>query len=203
MKIYFVRHGSTDNVENKIAQFDNDPLNQKGIDRSKLLAKHFASTKFDLTVSSTHTRAQQTAAFISPNFETSPLFVETSKPSELIGKSKEDVDFKKIINKIIDMYSTDPFWHYSDEENFEDLKKRGLQALEFLKSKNLENILVVSHGNFITLLAGLMIFGQDYPVDISLKFRNFMRITATGVCIFNFEYDKWKLQCWNDTSHLL
>lgn len=86
---------------------------------------------------------------------------------------------------------------------FEDLKKRGLEALEFLKSQNQENILVVSHGNFVALLVGLMMFGENMPVEMSLKLKTFFRFHPTGVSICIFEDNKWKLRCWNDTSHLL
>jgi len=78
-----------------------------------------------------------------------------------------------------------------------------LEALEFLKSQNKENILVVSHANFIAFLAGLMLFGEDFPVEISLKLKNFLRLSNTGVSIFTYEENRWKLQCWNDTSHCL
>ena len=118
-------------------------------------------------------------------------------------KASGNEDVKAILQKIGDMYAVDPNWHYSDEENFEDLKKRGMQALEFLKSQNKENILVVSHGHFVALLLGLMLFGKEFPVEAALLFRNFFRFGNTGVSICKYEDNKWKLQCWNDTSHLL
>lgn len=203
MKIYFVRHGSTDSLEQKIAQPNNEPLNQRGLDQAKELGKRFDETHLDLIISSPHLRAVQTAKAISKNVEVNPLFREVTKPSEIVGISHQDEKFQTIIQKINEMYQLDPSWHYSDEENFEDLKKRGLEALEFLKSQNKENILVVSHANFIALLAGLMLFGEDFPVEISLKLRNFLRLSNTGVSIFTYEENRWKLQCWNDTSHCL
>lgn len=203
MKIYFVRHGSTDSLEQKIAQPNNEPLNQRGLDQAKELGKRFDETHLDLIISSPHLRAVQTAKAISKNVEVNPLFREVTKPSEIVGISHQDEKFQTIIQKINEMYQLDPSWHYSDEENFEDLKKRGLEALEFLKSQNKENILVVSHANFIAFLAGLMLFGEDFPVEISLKLKNFLRLSNTGVSIFTYEENRWKLQCWNDTSHCL
>jgi len=203
MIIYFVRHGSTDSLEKKISQPNDEPLNQRGLDQAKELGKRFAKTQLDLIVSSSHLRAVQTAKAINNDFQISRLFVEIRKPSEVIGRSKEDEDVKAILQKISDMYAADPNWHYSDEENFEDLRKRGVEALEFLKGLNRENILVVSHGHFIALLAGLMMFGEDYSVDISLKLKNFLRLGNTGISIVTYEDGKWKLQCWNDTAHRL
>lgn len=203
MKIYFVRHGSTDSLEKKISQPNNEGLNQKGQNQAKELAKRFSDTQPDLIISSPHLRAVQTAKAINENVQISELFAETRKPKEVIGKSKESEEIKTIFKKIGEMYTIDPSWHYSDEENFEDLKKRGLEALEFLKSQNKENILVVSHANFIALLAGLMLFGKEFPVEVSLKLKNFLRPSNTGVSIFVYENEKWKLLCWNDTSHCL
>ena len=203
MKIYFVRHGSTDSLEKKISQPDNEPLNERGISQANELGKRFANAKIDLVISSPHLRAVQTAKAISEDVQVSVLFAEVRKPKEVIGQSKETEEIKAIFRKIGQMYTIDPTWHYSDEENFEDLKRRGLQALEFLKSQDKENILVVSHANFIALLAGLMLFGENFPVEISLKLKNFLRLSNTGVCIFTYEDERWKLQCWNDTSHCL
>ncbi len=203
MKIYFVRHGSTDSLEKKISQPNNEPLNQRGLEQANELKKRFANTKLDLIVSSPHLRAVQTAKAINNNVQISELFAEVRKPKEAIGQSKESDEIKEIFKKIGEMYTVDPTWHYSDEENFEDLKKRGLLALEFLKLQSKENIVVVSHANFIALLAGLMLFGEIFPVEISLKLKNFLRLSNTGVCIFTYEDEKWKLQCWNDTSHCL
>lgn len=203
MKIYFVRHGSTDSLEKKISQPDDEPLNERGASQAKELGKRFTNTKIDLVISSPHLRAVQTAKEISKDVQTNPLFAEVKKPREVVGQSKESEEIKAILKKIGEMYLIDPSWHYSDEENFEDLKARGLKALEYLQNLNLENVVVVSHGNFMALLAGLMLFGENYPVEISLRLKNFMRLSATGVSIFTYEDNKWKLQCWNDTSHCL
>ena len=203
MKIYFVRHGSTDSLEKKISQPDDEPLNDRGLAQAKELGKRFTNTEIDLVISSPHLRAIQTAREISRDVQTNSLFAEVRKPKEVIGQSKETEEVKSILKKIGEMYLVDPNWHYSDEENFEDLKSRGLKALEYLQKLNLENVVVVSHGNFMALMAGLMMFGENYPVDISLRLKNFMRLSATGVSIFTYEDSKWKLQCWNDTSHCL
>jgi broad specificity phosphatase PhoE len=205
MKVYFVRHGSTDLFEKKFCQTDDEPLNKKGQKQARELGQRFQNIPLDLIVSSSHTRALQTAQAISPHVEVSSLFVEIRKPSEIIGKSKENENTKNILKKIDEMYLADPSWHYSDEENFEDLKKRGIQALDFLISQNKENILVVSHANFISLMAGLMMFGENFPVDLSLRLKNFFRLGNTGVsiCTYDPEKNHWQLQCWNDTSHLL
>jgi uncharacterized phosphatase len=203
MRIYFVRHGSTDSLEKRICQPDKEPLNQKGIEQAKALGKRFLETRLDSIISSPHARALQTARAISSDIIVSSLFAEAKKPKEVVGKSKDDEKIKNILKKISEMYISDPTWHYSDEENFEDLKKRGFKALDFLVSQKGEKTLVVSHGNFIALMVGLMMFGEKYTVDISLRLKNFLRIGSTGVSIFSYQEGEWIMECWNDTSHRL
>jgi broad specificity phosphatase PhoE len=203
MKVLFVRHGSTDSLEKRISQPNDEPLNTKGIEQSNNLARKFSKTKFDLVISSPHARALETAKILAKDVLINDLFAEVRKPKEIIGQSKDDENIRQILRKIGEMYSIDPSWHYSDEENFEDLKNRGIKALEYLKTQNKENVLVVSHGNFIALMIGLMMFGDDYPIKLSLKLKNFFRLSSTGVttCIWNGE--KWSLETWNDISHRL
>ncbi|MDP2724467.1 MAG: histidine phosphatase family protein, partial [Bacteroidales bacterium] len=87
MKIYFVRHGSTDSLEKRISQPNSEPLNKNGVGQAKELAKRFADTQIDLIISSPHLRALQTAQAISASIETSALFAEVRKPKEIIGQS--------------------------------------------------------------------------------------------------------------------
>ena len=89
MKVYFVRHGSTDSLEKKISQPDDESLNERGLAQAKELGKRFANTKIDLVISSPHLRAVQTAKEISKDVQTNPLFAEVKKPKEVVGQSKE------------------------------------------------------------------------------------------------------------------
>ena len=66
MKVYFVRHGSTNSLENNISQPNQEPLNEKGLSQAKELAKRFSHQKIDLIISSSHLRAVQTAQAILP-----------------------------------------------------------------------------------------------------------------------------------------
>jgi len=203
MKIYFVRHGFTDSNKNNINQPPDSVLNQQGIAQAKELSKRFSKITLDVVISSPFSRTVDTAREISPQPILSPLFVEVRKPSEIIGQPKKDDFSQKILKKIYEMSLVDPTWHYSDEENFTDLKARGFAALEFLKHQNKENILVVSHENFIVLLFVLMLFGEDCTVEMYYKIKKFVKLSNTGISICTYDQNQWQLQCWNDTAHLL
>lgn len=204
MNLYFVRHGATDAHEQFKTQTPEEPLNEKGLNQAKKLADRFNDIKLDLIVSSSYTRALQTANFISKKVVASDLFIEARKPSEIVGLSYEDPKAAPVLREVKDKFISDPNWHYSDEENFYDLKKRGKEAIKFLESQTHENILVVSHGNFIGFLTALMLFGDDLTPEITLKFRKFVRLGNTGVSIFTLSHDyDWQLNTWNDQAHLL
>lgn len=203
MKIYFVRHGLTDAFERFETQRDNEPLNAKGREQAKYLAKRFSGTKLDAIITSSHTRAVETANFIGKDVVVSPLFVETKKPSEIVGLAYNHPEAESILRKVKEKFITDTSWHYSDEENFEDLVRRGTKAIELLKSQRKENILVVSHGNFICFLVTQILFGDEMTPQLILKVRNFVKLGNTGVSILTYVDDKWHLETWNDTSHFL
>jgi len=202
MKLYLVRHGNTDSLDNRIYQSLNTPLNDQGIKQAKALAKRLKDENFDLIISSSLTRAKQTAEIIGKEFEESDLFVERKRPSEIVGKSKNDPEVKAIRNKIEESYITDQTWRYSNEENFEDLKLRGERALEFLLAKNKEKILVITHEAFIGVLFGLMMNKDQYDGKMFMKLDNFLWMKNTGISIFNHgEKKDWGIEGWNDRSH--
>ena len=203
MKIYFVRHGSTDAFERFETQRSDEPLNAKGREQAKQLANRFSDVKLDAIISSSYTRAIETASFIGQDFIISSLFVETKKPTEIVGLQYNHPDAEPVLKKVKEKFTTDTSWHYSDEENYDDLVKRGKKATEFLKSQDKENILVVSHGNFICFLVTQILFGDEMTPQLILKTRNFMRLGNTGVSILTLEDNKWHLEAWNDTSHFL
>lgn len=203
MKIYFVRHGSTNSLEKNISQSAEEPLSQKGVEEARQLTKRFKSVKIDLVISSSYTRAIQTAKFISKKIKTSNLFVETRKPSEVVGKSKEDKKVQAILKKVEEMFSVDTNWRFSDEENFQDLKIRAIEAINYLQKLNRDNVVVVSHGNFLCFLIGLMLLRDSFSPQIFLKLKDIIKLYRTGVSIVTYDGNQWKLECWNDTSHCL
>ena len=204
MKIYLVRHGTTGSFDGQICQPASEPLNSTGLDQARKLAIHFSKSDINLVISSKLKRATQTAEAVSKEINLSSLFSETTHPSEIIGLSRTQEPAKSIINMINEKSLVDPKWHYSDEENFIDIKERGIKAIEYLVSKKEENIFVVSHGNFIKLLTGIILFGNNVSINDYVRLLKILKLDNTGVSIFSYDQDskRWYLQCWNNTSHL-
>ncbi|MCW1949691.1 MAG: histidine phosphatase family protein [Candidatus Shapirobacteria bacterium] len=204
MKLYLVRHGNTDSLDNNINQKSETPLNQQGIDQAMALSKRLENEIFDVVISSSYVRAKQTAEIIGKEFEESDLLIERRKPSEIIGKNRSEPDVAEVLRKTDEMCLVDKNWRYSDEETFAELVDRAIKALDFLINKNKEKILVVSHGTFMGFLVGTMLYGKDLSGELYLKLHNFLRINNTGISVFEYTTDKgWRMEGWNDRSHYL
>ena len=104
---------------------------------------------------------------------------------------------------------SDENWHFSDEENFFDLKKRGIEALEYLLNIKEQRILVVSHGNFIRNLLGIMLRGEDsYSPQDYIDIESTFELGNTSITVAEYKYhwrkdsDTWMIESWNDYAHL-
>jgi len=201
MNIYFVRHGVTDQGEKHFNQDNEEPLNERGRQQAKALAERFEDLNIDKVISSPLKRALETAKEISEEVTISPLFAEIRKPKGLIGKQKDDPGVKEILEKMEEMITKDPEWHYDDEENFVDIKARGIKAMEYLERLKEENVIGVSHARMITIIVGLMMFGEDFSPELLVRFKSFFRMGNTGITVCNYDEGRWRLKCWNDRSH--
>jgi broad specificity phosphatase PhoE len=206
MKIYFVRHGESENFAANQQQGDTSPLSPKGIEQAESLAKRFINTPVDLIISSPHQRAKQTAEIINKNLNKEliieDLLKENIKPTELDNKSSDDPEVVKIKKQLFEHFD-DPEWRYSDEENFFDIKDRAEKALKYLVNLKKENVLVVSHGTIIRMIFVIMMFGKDFTRKEFSAVQEFFGMENTGISIAEQGgYRGWKMQTWNDTTHL-
>lgn len=93
-KVYFVRHGQTD--ENAVDVFQNTDtiLSEEGMKQAQALAERCAKLDATCIIASDYVRAKQTAKIIAEvtghAVEESPLFREAKRPSEVEGKTHTD-----------------------------------------------------------------------------------------------------------------
>lgn len=205
--IYFVRHGQSEANALLVHQPDDVPLSPEGIRQADILAERFSRIDVDVIFSSNLTRARETAEAIASlekkDIIVSELFREHKRASEVIGLSYDDPEAVRI-HKLIYEHRNDPTWHYSDEENFHDVKKRILQGIDTLEARPERNILVVSHGHAIRLFIALLVFRPERVThDVFEAFASFCRKANTGLSLCRQEKDgRWRLITWNDHSHL-
>ncbi|KKS42003.1 MAG: Phosphoglycerate mutase [candidate division CPR1 bacterium GW2011_GWA2_42_17] len=214
MKIYFVRHGESVSNALGLRQGPDGGLTAKGIKQTKAAAKKFSNIPIDLIVSSPYERAKLTAQIAAKatgkKIVYSPLFTERRNPTHLIGKPTDDPESLKITELIYKNYHKKD-WRHSNEENFDDFKKRGRQAIRFIEkfAQSKKNILVVTHGLFMRMILAQMMLGSGLDSRTFFKIMHFCKTANTGVmeCEYitdkkNIHYRKWQLAAWNDQAHL-
>lgn len=217
MKIYFVRHGESEGNIGPFIQCSEESLTIKGLRQAETIAKRFKNIPIDIILSSPEERAKKTAEIMSKEInmvlEFSDLLIEFVRPSIFNKKLKNDGEVKKI-KKILKNNFHISGWKYSDEENFEDFKKRVLNFLDNLSSRKESNIIVVTHSVFMRMIIAIIIMGRNLT---SYEYWNFfisLYLDNTGITILEsndlnnntedyIDIPMWKLITWNDHSHLL
>jgi broad specificity phosphatase PhoE len=204
--IYIVRHGESVANALDLCQGPDEELSEKGIKQAKFLAERVANIDIDLILSSTMKRARDTAETVSAKIkkkvEYFEEFVETKRPTELIGTPARSEECVRVLREIGKRFS-DTNWRYSDEENFEDLKARSLKGLSIIVGREEKNILLLSHGQFIRVMIMTMMYGDKMHPDDLLAANGFLRSTNTGItwCIY-YGGKKWEMRTWMDHAHL-
>jgi|TARA_Y100000310_G_scaffold345555_1_gene466456 probable phosphoglycerate mutase len=208
-KVYFVRHGESEDNAKKIFHGASSRLSKLGVEQAEFVAERFTKLPVDIVLSSNLGRAQETAEIITKRIRkelvVSDLFQELIRPSELNGRTIDDpvtVQAKKEIND----HAHDPKWHYSDEENFTEFRDRLKKAFLFIEERPEENIAVVSHYNAIRMLLTVMLDPEATP-ELFQQVYSLFHIQNTGITVYErgfnkIDPDNWKLVTWNDHAHL-
>ncbi len=211
MQLYLIRHGESISNNTGVHGAPQDLLSEYGRTQAESLARRFKGIPIDLIISSTYRRAQETAEIVNAHLkkpiESSDLITERRSPSEIWGRPASDPPVIKVMEEMYTHYITGG--RYSDEESFDDLKKRSRSFLGEILKKHEKRILVVTHGIFLRYLVGYMMFGEEFTGRDFIKMRDFMRTKNTGITICKYEASPkpygtpgWKLETWNDHTHL-
>ncbi len=206
--IYFIRHGESEGNVGLARQGAHGSLTERGREQAKFLANRCAKLSIDIVISSTMSRAKETAEIIAHTIqkplETSTLFLERRWPSEIVGQLRADPKVVTIDAILKDKFEDDV--RYSDEENFSDLKKRAMETLDFLKNRPEENILVLTHGFYLKIVIAHAVFGDSLNAHECESFIHAFRMENTGITVLHLddivENPQWLLWTWNDHAHL-
>ncbi len=206
MRVYMVRHGETVPNVSGVHQNASTPLSSVGIAQVELVAKRFSELPIDLILSSPHLRAKHTAQQIADQSQKEIEYVDILReikwPSEIEGLKHTDPESIRVRNLLREK-NQDQNWHYSDEDNFFDVKKRAMEFIAKLEQRIEENIAIVSHGNFIKMIVLVMFLGDGVTPDLFERAKPFFRTKNTGLSICEKkERGDWSLITWNDHAHL-
>lgn len=210
--IYFVRHGESDANKERVRQGPDSVLSEEGVRQAQFVAERFDAIPLDVIIASPFVRTVHTGEIIAERvrvpLETCDLFRERKNPSEIIGLKVGDEKGDAITREILANYCT-PGWRHSDEENFDDLKKRAGEAARFLENRPEENILVVSHGLFSRIFLARVIFGEEMTPHEFVKTVWSHWTKNTGITLYEYDPGRtgwenkgWLLKTWNDHAHL-
>lgn len=161
MHIYFVRHGETEYNRRGIHQHEDVPLSARGREQMEVAAQALKSYPIGTIVSSDLARAKESADIVGRTLglpvAMDKLFREVQRPSNLYNKRHFSLTTLVTGLRILHHFF-DPKWHYSDEENFNDVKLRIEHAVEELAklSRENEHIVVVSHAFIINIFVKYM-----------------------------------------------
>ncbi len=214
--VYFVRHGESEANAGPTWGDETSPISSKGKGQAEVVAERMAKLPVDVVISSTFERAVDTARIIAQRIDKktkqSSLFGEYKRPSILHGKVRKDPSAMEITDEVRNNFHV-PGYRYSDEENFDDFKKRALACLDYLEKQEEENIVVVTHGFFLRVLMAAVVFGDELTGKECEHFIRSFRMDNVGITIVrlrNAPYrlptgepgSKWELKVWNDHAHL-
>ncbi len=209
-KIYLVRHGESEGNIGDLRQGAVTPLSESGEAQARILTRRFENINIDKIISSPQVRAKHTAetidSLLNKGIEFSELLIERKRPSSLVGKPKKDPDVLLVDNQIKEHFH-DSEWHHSDEENFKDLKNRVIDLFEYVEGLPEENILLVTHGVLMRMIATYIVMGKkltsyDYwDFFVALEVDN-ASISVLKQSKFGDEEPRWNIVTWNDTGHL-
>ncbi|MBI2610341.1 histidine phosphatase family protein [Candidatus Kaiserbacteria bacterium] len=215
--VYFVRHGeSTANAGFPTYQGEASKLSEKGIEQAHFIAKRCKKLHVDVLIASTATRAKQTADYIaseiSRDVEVNELFTERKLPSELVGRSRSDPDAQAMEEAWLQSFFQEDV-RVGSGENFSLLKARVMSALDYLRDRPEEHILVVTHGFFLHMTAALVMLGEAVSAEEFGKVAPAMWMDNTGLTridhrdevlrrIDRKRHRGWVLRVWNDHAHL-
>jgi broad specificity phosphatase PhoE len=212
MKIYFVRHGESEGNVGPFVQGPEEPLTDEGKKQAEVVSRRFLSIPIDVILASPEVRAKTTAEIIAgvinKPLDFSNLLVEFIKPSVIVKKPKKDPEVKEIKKLIKENFHVSG-WKHSDEENFEDLRKRASDLLKSLLLRKEENILIVTHGIFMRMIIAVAIMGENLTSHEYWKIFISLALDNTGITVLKSnnteEYadaSPWELITWNDHTHL-
>lgn len=155
MKVLFVRHGeSVDDIDNRYGGWADFPLTEKGKQqiRDKLEAIENTGIKYKRVLTSPLKRARESAQIISSRLDL-PLEVfeyvkERNTYGILSGMEKEEA--RKKYPQQVTSYKENQF--VDGSERYHDFTRRVKRSVDLLKQKDLEALIVVTHGKYLKCL---------------------------------------------------
>ncbi|OGC82207.1 MAG: hypothetical protein A2V81_00505 [Candidatus Abawacabacteria bacterium RBG_16_42_10] len=204
MKVFLIRHGESEGNAKEIHQSDDISLSDMGKNQAHKLGKRLQNLGIEVLLASPIIRTQESAGIINEYLKVpliyDPRLREIRRPSEIVGRPLNDPEVMKIKELIKESHHTQ--YHYSDEENFFDLRTRVQEFLQELNTRDESVVAIVTHGITMRMIMAEMFLGIDFTHELFHKIASFFFVTNTGVTICEHQDKVWHLLSWNDHGHL-
>lgn len=171
MNIYITRHSKTVwNQEKRLQGRKDSPLIKEGIENAVALKEYIKDISFDCVFSSPIERAYYTAKLLTDN--------EIIKDDRLMEMNFGILEGKKIEDILKEDYEVyNNMWNHPElferileGESYDEVRNRLHSFFEDLKTKDYQNVLIVTHGMcFINMLAYMMKLDRKDFITINQK----------------------------------
>ena len=215
-----IRHGESIMNAEHLRQGREGALSELGRQQAEKTGVRLAHIKFDAALVSPFERTKETADIICKQIkkirkpiEYVELLAERRNPSEIIGKSSDTPEVKKVIDIIDKSFHTDDF-RYSDEENFTDLRDRANELLKYLSGREEHVVLIETHSIFLKMIAAVILEGSNLTAKKYnlMSFLNTSSNASVTVCecqdnfsfkgLFGWIFPRlkttWRMIAWDD-----
>ncbi|MCF6409900.1 histidine phosphatase family protein [Pseudalkalibacillus salsuginis] len=173
-KLYIVRHCKAE------GQPPEARLTEEGFNQAKELADFFTAIQIDRIISSPFTRAQQS---IEPTARRKGLQIETDdRLAERILSTEHHEDWLEKLRHSFDYMKM----RLQGGESNEEAMERAERLIIDLKERTEQNIILVTHGNLMTLL--LKYFDDTYG------FEEWKKLSNPDVFLVSFEDDAHEVE---------
>ena len=197
----FLRHGeSVGNAQARWQGQSDYPLTEKGRAQATALAERWKSenVKFDLAITSTLTRAKETAEIVASmlhvNMETDDIWMERAI-GEMEGLTADEVRQKPRPPYVTPFDSVG-----GDGEGDWALYLRAGQALHGLLQRPAGSYLIVSHGGLLNQLMNAIVGIAPHADPSGVRFR-FENTAFARIIYFPYQH-RWNIDTVNDRAHL-
>lgn len=205
-KIYFVRHGETEGNAGKFFQFHDTLLTAKGHADAIKTGERLSHLKVDVILASPFTRAQQTAEhiheMIGVPIETVKALHEQMQSFLIRGKLWDSPEGVLYHNARKNNYFAAEWPDRDGAENHADALVRIAAAVTLLENHPSDNIVVVSHGQFLNQLFIYLLLGKNTTSEFhQVIYENQHHLANGAITEFTFDDNQWKLFTYNDHAH--
>lgn len=204
--IYFIRHAKSESNTDGIFRGTEALLTEEGRAQARIVAARVARIGVDAILSSTYPRAIETASIIAKDVsvpqEKHAFFGEWRHAKEIQGRHRLEPEVVRITEAWFTEHDAHDFT-YSDEESFAELSGRAHTALAFLEEYAAPRLCVVTHGGFLRVLIGSMLFREAFTKPLFIRLFRHITIDNTGITHVTYAPDEgWNLISLNDSAHL-